>query len=868
MAFPAALGAAFLLAALVFVVFQHQSRHVWVTGATVNELSALAAAEAGIACLFAEVEQQPLFATHEVEGVFDDGTVRWGRPLRRETRVRDQPGLSLERGSQGTYQGAVGSDPYRAFFKVRAGYLPRDAREGPDGKRSHYLQVEAIGFRQDPTQRQDRATRVLLLVERSNFTEFLIYDGEWLTLGMGSGDDPEESNVFADGRLYGHQWVHLGNISGGTRQRFVNLSSIRSAGPIKAFDPFEVVFQGDPLPSGRPGAVGAFVARLGPDNDSDGPSPLVTAQGRILDGARAGALPPPTLDFETYRTTRARGGIDLDASKRPETKPWFSYPDFDSLEFVSVDFGRARYEGPGDDGRPEGLGVPYPADFNGVVFSSRPVVVWGNPDRDLTLVSTQDIFVAGDFNSREDHPQDYLPGFDPGEGAPPEARVPEAKYYTYRTAERFLDDAGDRVPPGEADRRACALVANGRVWRDARLPGRPFANELKGLLGYELGLRLAALSPELEGLGLEEQIAKTKEIAARFVAREPPSGFQVEVGGYAAGGAPALPQDPEGIPILTYPAAALTSLFPQAKPDRDDPDAAGRVRASDPLARLTAADLARWPPDPQKLPHYWTDWSVTKEAKIQIHQVLHEALVACQGKVTPAVLFGADGEEGLVDKLYAPLLADEARWFEFKGLGLPGGIAPEHSTRLALGNAAQRLYLLVTDEPDPTGTFGELSDRHGSRAELQRDRLYLPQQTINAMIFSNAPKNDVNVPDGRLEPAALAKEQDATSVDRRFVELGNPRARGLHYLSSLKTLAGSGENIKAPFIQRVRGAEIRLARGPVPRPRTDSGYYWPPIRRRIFDPDLLLHPPPMVPAQVLVKSWQNLGATRGEFQRF
>ncbi len=874
-ALPLVLGVAALLAAAAFTMFQYQSTRVWVTGATVNDLSALAAAEAGIACFLAELRLNPSFVTHEITGFGAKGEVQWGRELRRTQQVATKDELTVEKTASGSYKGAVGAFPYQAFFKLRAGYVPD--RRAPDERSVKHLLIEALGFRQDPTKRQDRSTRVRLLVERSNFTEFLIYDGEWLTLGMGSGQDPNEYNIFADGRLYGHRWVHLGNITGGTRQKFLNLSTIRSAGKVKTWDDFRVVFQADNAPDAAAGGQAAFSVRFAPDVDSDGPSPLETAAGRILDGPRGGEIPPPTLDLADYRRRAAEAGIDLDRGKTAERFAWHSYPEFDDQEVITVDFGAARYDDPagGDDARPEGLGVAYPGNFNGVVFSSRAVRVFGAPDRDLTLVSAKDIFVSGDFNARETIRQDYKRGFEPEGGGTPETRVPEARYYSYVTPERFRDDAGARLPPDQRDRQACALVAYHRVWRDYRLPGRPLRNELEALLAFELGLRLAALSPEMQGVAPDQAAAKLQEIARRYVMVDLPAGFSIDVPGFEGGAPAAQDGDGDGIPDLPGAAWFLSAMFPLDVPEREaQTQAAFKASPMEPQGDPSRqALLAGAVPKPHywsddKAPYYWTSWAASKPVKTKVHTVLLDALGRAQGKVTPEVVWGQAGQPGLVTRVYEALLEDEKNYPDHPGMGFFGGIPPGSTSRLALANAAQRLYELVRDEPDGDGKAGILSDEGGGRTEMQDDRLYLPQMTVNAMLFSNARKNDTNVPDGVLAPGNEALEADPTRTDRRFEELGNPLNQGLHYLTSLARMQGNMNNLVSPFVQRVRGAEIRLARGPVVAPRTRSGLYWPPIRRRLYDPDLAIFPPPGLPAQVLVKSWQNLGATKAEFQRY
>lgn len=889
-ALPIVLSVVFVLSAFVFALARYQRHHITVTGVTANDIAALAAAEAGISVALGELEASPRWATHEIVSFDPSGEVQWGTPLARPQKSRVAAGFQLATGGQGTLEGSVGAPPYQGHFKVKAGYLPSGGAtvaSGTGGQASaRYLYLEALGMKSDPTGKQDRATRVRLMVERINFTEYLLYDGGWLTIGMGSENDPDSFNIFADGRLYGHQWVHLGDISpSGTQQKWVNLTSIRSGGPIRTASSYQIHFQADPNVDGTPSTRPGFTVPFHPGNDSASGN-LETGQGRILDGDQGGALKPPGISEDMFRVP---GAIQLQQTKAGDfqTRPQDSYPDFDARQFVEVDFGRAMYgPGPGDDGNPEGLNAPYPADFNGIIFSPVDMVVWGAPDRDVTLVSAKDIFLAGDFNVRHTHRQDYAPDFvSELNEDDASARVQDAPYYSYVHRERFTQrdlpggQGWERLPDDQADRRSCAVAALGNVWRDFRLPGRFLRNELIGLMAWELAENLAIMVPPPGGADPATWQAQLKE---RMVGLEDDGSamdFEVQIPGFAPA---SLTPDAEGIPQLGGPLdSVMRSMFPWTPSDGEDAsEARCRTAHCQGSNLLQLSDAQATPP---RVPQYWLAWYVTKESKVQIHQLVGQALNQASGRITDELLYGDGGQDpGLLDRIYQELLKDERRWAEFKGIGGPGGFAPEHSTRLALGNAPQRLYNLVRDEPGtdildkvmaipgqaPNAGPGPRSDHAGKRPEMQRDRLWMPQQTLNAMVFVNAKKNDTHVPDGDPRAGNLQRVQDATTVDRRFYELGDPRAKGLHYLTMVRTRNGDSGNIKAPFIQRIRGAYIRYAKGDAQLPRMGSGFYWPPIRRRIYDPDLVVHPPPFIPAEAKVRSWTNLGATVEEFQGF
>lgn len=894
-ALPITLSVIFIFSAFVFVMFRFQKHHVMVTGATVNEISALAAAEAGISCVLAELAASPRWSTHEIQSFDGEGKVTWGAPQDYAQKIKTVPGIEITSSGNGTYQGTLGEAPYQAKFKVRVGYLPLSAASMAAGSGQgevRHLYLESLGLREDPTGKLDRATRVKVMIERLNFTEFLLYDGGWVTIGMGSYNDPDGFNIFADGRIYGHQWVHLGDLrNNGTKQKWVNLSSIRSAGQILTQSNYQIHFQAEPNLDGTPSNKPGFLVPFDPSTDSDGPGEMADSKGRILDGSSGGKLPPPKIDLEDFQLD---GAIHLDQHKgAPQKTQWFSYPEFDDVEFYEVDFGRALYgSGGGDDHEPQGVGTQYGANFNGIIWSEKSIVVWGAPDRDVTIVSGGDIFVAGDFNVRETHRQDYLPDFvSEVNEDDATAKVEDAPYYTYVHRERFTeryDQPGNwsRVPPEEADRKSCALVALGNLWRDYRLPGRYMRNELLGLMAWEIGAELAFRA--VPG-GTPEQIRAFQE---KFVAVDDPGGPLFEFTDLAPPEPPGA-GDTAGVSRLTGDLGRLGDVFPFTPSDQEDPQAFQRISPDYPSSQVidesfVLQELSKGPGERPRVPDYWLYWYVTKDTKDKLHQLLYDRLNAAGGVLDHPLLWGNGLTKGLLWEIYDLLLEDEQHWHEYKGIGLPAGgglgYAPENTSRLALANAPQRLYNLVRDEPgtdvfdklDPGlmsgGTVnsgpGTRSDQAGKRTEMQEDRLYMPQMTINAMIFVKSAKNDVLVPGGDIGAGDEAKLKDPGTVDGRFYELGNPRANGLHYLTTLRTRLNGGGNIISPFIQRIRGSYIRFGNGPATEPMTRGGFYYPPIRRRIYDPDLVAHPPPFIPAEAKVRSWHNVGAHPKEFEDF
>jgi hypothetical protein len=186
---------------------------------------------------------------------------------------------------------------------------------------------------------------------------------------------------------------------------------------------------------------------------------------------------------------------------------------------------------------------------------------------------------------------------------------------------------------------------------------------------------------------------------------------------------------------------------------------------------------------PSDVPQYLhaARWYVSKPTKVKINEELNRAFAASGGELTYEMLWGNGTDPGLLWTLYGFLLEDEKHYFEFKGLGFPPGDPPERTSRLALATRPQWLYNLVRDENaedpldridpynlDPTnpGTSGprqgRYSDNFGRDTTKQNDRLYYPQMTINAMLFTYAKKNHGN---------SLPQEQDANNVNIVYHEL-------------------------------------------------------------------------------------------------
>lgn len=814
MAIPVVVAIIFVLGILVVALSRFQRYQIRVTGATANDFTALMAAEAGLHCAMAEMRLNQGWATHDLD-VDSNGDPLWKGTLPRNIRLRpNTAALRIASSTAGTYGGQVGSAPFIGEFKVRVGqYKLEDDPDTPnvDESRRYWL-VESMGRRIDPTGSLDRYVRLRVVVNRSNFTEYVMFDGEKVSIGMGSNFDKNSFNIFADGSVYGHQYVKLGDIDRGTGQRFVNLNKIRSAGPIFTANDYQITFQ-----SLDPSQVVAF----GPSNDSDGPAEFEEGGGNILDGDHGGAATVPALDAEFYREQARIAGIDVSARPgKPRNMPSYTEAQQDAIH---LNFGKAGYPNSelglnADD--QDTLGRNYPSDFNGLIYCNKPVVIWGNPDRDVTIFCEEDVYIAGDFNIRSDARQNYKPGY---------RGFNDVRYYDYQddSKVRFSDPADvtsridDGPDKGSEQRKSCAIITMKQAWRDHRYPARLFRNELKGLIKYELVKRLKVASKMIRNGASQATAESMAENEVADWIKYPdkvPSGVKPDID-------------------LDCSAASPHKIV-QAYFDRDYPGPSG----------------APVPADPAKDPSQ-SCW-LTPESWQEVLQAFEQA--TNDGKLDRDELDGKAGTPGILDLVLDKMAEDEDRWQEFAD----GSQDVNKYIRLGSFNAPQRLYDLVYDERNAGQGSGPHSDQGGDEPGEQEDELYMPQMTFHAMVFSNSKRND---------PLREQNGDDPTSMNKRYLELGNPTFsnKGLHYLSTKDYRnGGNSQNIIHPMIQRFVGSEIRLGQGPPGQPQLQTGYYWPPIRRRIYDPELIYHPPPMILLTLEIKDWKQRGCTKGEWTAF
>lgn len=619
-----------------------------------------------------------------------------------------------------------------------------------------------------------------ILTFASSLANWLIADGEFVDVGMGSPSDPRNTNVFKYGGFYGQYGVQLGNIepgTNGTEQQFRSFGYFQSAGTVWFKDSFPRTTFFDP---NQPAQVSGE-ADLGPyPSRPVMPDPgLYFQTGGMV---RYDKLPLPDLiqSMEaTLRDPRVRNKIDIGSGSlltgTPDDQPGYAgRPFLQEMPFdnpygnpgptIVLDFGKPKYlagvaPGEGDDPiNYAGAGLPDsdpdPSRVTAFLYcKGKNVVVMGCPDRDVIIYTDRDIYVAGDFNQSPWHHQTYTSQLDPAYADR------DGRDTRYIDPVRFAID-GPAVAQGEPtnleylescregcsawmplrrddpvnrgkwcygteERKLAFLVAGSRVWFDYRHPSRFLANELVPWIEYRLLKAMGA--PDVE--------------AARAVSYQSPAEFSVVARARTLNlSAPPPPFPPQAVdPFI----ANVLKLPPGPGADR------ARVLLTRPLVGDPAQGLV-----------------LLAE---QLFYVLQVEDVA--GHTTGA---SASGVFGMAQEYYDTVFDASSASPSLNRVRLPGA--------------------------DPVLT-----------------RMYVPEQTINAIIMDGAHRYGV----WKMDPSSDAKIHD---------ELGNSGARGNKYLRY-------ADNPKAsPVIGRVFGSVWHLRQyDPNPNLFEKGGVYLPHKRKRVYD---------------------------------
>lgn len=455
-----------------------------------KRVKALALAEAGLEVALGELFNNSNFATHKVSKKLE-----WETDEERTNTLaeNDDYGFSVDNGSKGTLSGTLGDGQW----KVRVGNIPYD-----DNPNTHaideskaYVKITALGIYDNIVRRIETVVN-----RRYPAREFLMYDGGVLSMVYGQ-TGKENKNVFSTGHLYGHEGIEIGRImlsahgsaSHGTYQELESVNAIISgAGGIFIYSPVKAKFDNKTgstleteIPTNTTYPTNATYEDPAKEEFGMMPNELKDTTPSIPENLNVWikdknsgvTIPPRTPSFEQYKKSAQSKGLYFAENQTGDCCEQYRLPakwtadGSGKVDAVYLDFGTNIHDSK--------VNVPE----NGIIYAEKDVVIKGNPPKDVSIVSTKNVFVAGDFNQAGDKnkieerygfPQDYESGMN----------ALTANDYCQKSKDLFKADAD----PANTSKHhvAATVVAKERVVYDYRNPVDCFENEIVPYLKYEL----------------------------------------------------------------------------------------------------------------------------------------------------------------------------------------------------------------------------------------------------------------------------------------------------------------------------------------------------------------------------------------------
>lgn len=477
---------------IFFVIFgtvksgQHQLQ-----SKDVRRFVSAALGETALNCIIAELNANRSFSTHRYYR--EKGDNYWVTPVKsRETVLGKMDKLYVSGVKSGVYHGGSDAGEFKAriapIFSARENSKTQTLLESEMYTRAEVVVKVGAGWgTADQTFRKITA----MIERRYPATENLLFDGEFLDVGA-LGPFVSHENQLRRGRLYGYNYITF-NTSGGPCRgsELLEMEKIETPGLIRALKDTSITFADDSK------------MNISSANDSIQIEKFETHDGYILDGANGAhpikfsRLPRERIKATAERYRKSYGLVLTDG-----TLPYGKYknPYDPSARYVDIDFGDYRVlkpskpapkpdnpAGRNDDGSDEGedSGSDYTTGSDDpeiirklkgdkiLIYAEVPLRVWGCPDRTVTIYSTKDIIVGGDFNQNPKTPQLYE----------------NESLMNYRFP---LENGKDRHKVG------AMLMSEGRVIIDMSRPTLFTKNEIKPYFLYCLAKNLHPSSAEIE----------------------------------------------------------------------------------------------------------------------------------------------------------------------------------------------------------------------------------------------------------------------------------------------------------------------------------------------------------------------------------
>ncbi|MEW6709470.1 MAG: hypothetical protein AB1403_06560 [Candidatus Riflebacteria bacterium] len=448
--------------------------------------------EAALNCIIAELNADRGFATHRYYS--ERKEERWVTPNKKRDSVLGEMGGIFSNGvSSGIYSGGCEYGQFKCkvapFYSTKENRKTRTLRESEMFTKAEIVVKVGEGWGIS----ENTCRKISAQIERRYpATESLLYDGELLDLGV-LGPYLDRENKIKDSRIYGYNWITFNTAGGPCKgSEFIEMEKIETPGLIRALKDTRISF-----------SDGQKIM-LTAQNDSVHINKFETHDGFLLDGAHGGhpikfnRLPRERLKFWADKYKKSSGITIVEG-----TLPYGNYrnPYDTSSKYVDIDFagfrciqaskpasstsstGNDNEENEGENNSGPQLDYKSTSDDpeifrerNGrklVVYAEVPLRIWGCPDRSITIYSTKDIVIAGDFNQSPVVPQIYA----------------DDDFLEYKF----------KVENGKEGSKVGALVmSEGRVFIDMSRPTLFAANEVKPFFLYRLAYALHPSTTEVE----------------------------------------------------------------------------------------------------------------------------------------------------------------------------------------------------------------------------------------------------------------------------------------------------------------------------------------------------------------------------------
>ncbi len=442
--------------------------------------------EAALNCIVAELNANRAFNTHRY--CRDQEGITWNGPVKkRETLLGKIDGITLNGVQNGIYSGDSSVGEFKARFAQvwgsRENSKTQTLKEG-----EMYTRVEiAVKVGAGWGIKEQTCRRITALLERRYpATEHLLFDGEFLDVGA-LGPFTFRENQLRRGRLYGYQWITF-NTAGGSccGSELFEMEKIESPGMIRALKNTRIAFSDN------------SILNLSSANDSVQIAKFEPRDGYIVDGANgAHPIKLTRLPRERIKATaeRYRKTYGLVIDEKTLTPGKYKNPYDSRSAYVDLNFGDFRAT------KAESASSSIDTDAGDseenvdesdyltssdepeiirklkgdkiLIYAEVPLRIWGCPDRTITIYSTKDIVVAGDFNQNPRTPQVYE----------------DDNYMNYKF----------KIENGKERHKVGALImSEGRVLIDVSRPTLFARNELKPFFLYCLAKSMHPSTPEIE----------------------------------------------------------------------------------------------------------------------------------------------------------------------------------------------------------------------------------------------------------------------------------------------------------------------------------------------------------------------------------